>query len=96
MLAAGFYMYDFAASVFTNSILLIPILITDLAQAQAQGSYWHDEYECEYLTAFNCSATPMQTADMCQSSSFCTWDVGANGTFKGDLGKANDANDRRG
>ena len=44
---SGFYMYDFASSVFTNSILLIPLLITEQTKKQAIGDKaWMDHYEC--------------------------------------------------
>jgi len=60
-------MYDWASSVFTNSILLIPLLITDLAKQQAQGSDWSEEYNCE--ATIDCSATDMQFEEICESAS---------------------------
>ena len=39
----AFYLYDISSSVFTNSILLIPLLITDLAKKVRSGEERSDE-----------------------------------------------------
>ncbi|GMH88206.1 hypothetical protein TL16_g11087 [Triparma laevis f. inornata] len=60
-------MYDWASSVFTNSILLIPLLITDLAKQQSQGSDWSSHYNCE--ATIECEANDMQFSEVCESAS---------------------------
>jgi len=63
----AFYLYDISSSVFTNSILLIPLLITDLAKKQAAADGWGEEYKCE--ATIDCTSDDMQNALLCESAS---------------------------
>jgi len=71
---SGFYLFDFGSSVFTNSILLIPLLITEQTKKQAKHELWMETFTCE--AQITCNSTMLHlNPDICSSTNSCTYNA---------------------